>query len=169
MPNQARDAQGDTATACGINPIKLFRELDSALDDKPILVADGGDFVATSATPCVRGIGKTAFRKGSVSMGRGKRESAPRPAQQRQEICRLGLSAGGIADRERLQYGCIGSAGSASTIGGSVGHNGRNRSRGLGAASSATFCTRKLATKPTGIVVTMEARLAVNGIKTAMR
>ena len=63
MPNQARDAQGDTATACGINPIKLFRELDSALDDKPILVADGGDFVATSATPCVRGIGKTAFRK----------------------------------------------------------------------------------------------------------
>jgi thiamine pyrophosphate-dependent acetolactate synthase large subunit-like protein len=33
----------------GINPIKLFRELDKILDDNTILVADGGDFVATSA------------------------------------------------------------------------------------------------------------------------
>jgi thiamine pyrophosphate-dependent acetolactate synthase large subunit-like protein len=33
----------------GINPIKLFRELDPILDDNTILVADGGDFVATSA------------------------------------------------------------------------------------------------------------------------
>ena len=33
----------------GINPIKLFRELDVILDDNTILVADGGDFVATSA------------------------------------------------------------------------------------------------------------------------
>ncbi len=33
----------------GINPIKLFRELDPMLDDNTILVADGGDFVATSA------------------------------------------------------------------------------------------------------------------------
>ncbi|MFN8299855.1 MAG: thiamine pyrophosphate-binding protein [Chitinophagales bacterium] len=33
----------------GINPIKLFREMDPLLDDNTILVADGGDFVATSA------------------------------------------------------------------------------------------------------------------------
>jgi thiamine pyrophosphate-dependent acetolactate synthase large subunit-like protein len=33
----------------GINPIKLFRELEPELDDNSILVADGGDFVATSA------------------------------------------------------------------------------------------------------------------------
>ena len=33
----------------GINPIKLFRELDNILDDNTILIADGGDFVATSA------------------------------------------------------------------------------------------------------------------------
>ncbi len=32
-----------------INPIKLFREMDKLLDDNTILVADGGDFVATSA------------------------------------------------------------------------------------------------------------------------
>jgi len=32
-----------------INPIGLFRKLDPMLDDKSILVADGGDFVATSA------------------------------------------------------------------------------------------------------------------------
>ena len=34
----------------GINPIKLFRELDPRLDDNTVLVADGGDFVATSAS-----------------------------------------------------------------------------------------------------------------------
>ncbi|MFN8238092.1 MAG: thiamine pyrophosphate-binding protein [Chitinophagales bacterium] len=33
----------------GMNPIQLFRELDPLLDDNTILVADGGDFVATSA------------------------------------------------------------------------------------------------------------------------
>lgn len=33
----------------GINPVKLFRALDTILDDNTILVADGGDFVATSA------------------------------------------------------------------------------------------------------------------------
>jgi thiamine pyrophosphate-dependent acetolactate synthase large subunit-like protein len=33
----------------GINPIKLFRELEPELDDNTILIADGGDFVATSA------------------------------------------------------------------------------------------------------------------------
>ena len=43
------DAQAKAPTKAGINPIKLFRELDPALDDQTILVADGGDFVATSA------------------------------------------------------------------------------------------------------------------------
>ncbi len=43
------NAQADLATERGINPLKLFRELDPALDDNTILVADGGDFVATSA------------------------------------------------------------------------------------------------------------------------
>ncbi|MBI3849176.1 MAG: thiamine pyrophosphate-binding protein [Verrucomicrobia bacterium] len=43
------DAQANAPTDRGINPLKLFRELDPALDDKTILVADGGDFVATSA------------------------------------------------------------------------------------------------------------------------
>jgi len=42
-------AQANTPTDRGINPIKLFRELDPALEDNTILVADGGDFVATSA------------------------------------------------------------------------------------------------------------------------
>ncbi|MBW8051961.1 MAG: thiamine pyrophosphate-binding protein [Cytophagales bacterium] len=32
-----------------INPIGLFRKLEPMLDDKSVLVADGGDFVATSA------------------------------------------------------------------------------------------------------------------------
>lgn len=42
------DAQA-TEQVPGINPIKLFRELDTILDDNTILIADGGDFVATSA------------------------------------------------------------------------------------------------------------------------
>jgi thiamine pyrophosphate-dependent acetolactate synthase large subunit-like protein len=33
----------------GINPLKLFRALDTILGENTILVADGGDFVATSA------------------------------------------------------------------------------------------------------------------------
>jgi thiamine pyrophosphate-dependent acetolactate synthase large subunit-like protein len=32
-----------------INPLKLFRELNDTLDDSSILVADGGDFVATAS------------------------------------------------------------------------------------------------------------------------
>jgi len=43
------DAQANGAVQGGLNPIKLFRELDARLDDRTILVADGGDFVATSA------------------------------------------------------------------------------------------------------------------------
>jgi thiamine pyrophosphate-dependent acetolactate synthase large subunit-like protein len=38
-----------TGTLKGMNPIKLFRDLEGILDDNTILVADGGDFVATSA------------------------------------------------------------------------------------------------------------------------
>lgn len=43
------DMQANEQVSAGINPIKLFRELDKILDDDIILVADGGDFVATSA------------------------------------------------------------------------------------------------------------------------
>lgn len=43
------DVQADAAVDKGINPIKLFRELEPELDDNTILIADGGDFVATSA------------------------------------------------------------------------------------------------------------------------
>jgi thiamine pyrophosphate-dependent acetolactate synthase large subunit-like protein len=41
--------QASAAVNRGINPIQLFRELDPALDDNTVLIADGGDFVATSA------------------------------------------------------------------------------------------------------------------------
>jgi len=43
------DAQANAPVDRGINPIKLFRALDPELDQNTILVADGGDFVATSA------------------------------------------------------------------------------------------------------------------------
>jgi thiamine pyrophosphate-dependent acetolactate synthase large subunit-like protein len=43
------DEQATAPVNLGINPIKLFRELEPDLDDNTILVADGGDFVATSA------------------------------------------------------------------------------------------------------------------------
>ncbi len=54
---RARDAkreanineQAALPTNIGVNPIKLFRDLEPQLDDNTILVADGGDFVATSA------------------------------------------------------------------------------------------------------------------------
>lgn len=41
--------QAEAPVNLGINPIKLFRELEPQLDENTILVADGGDFVATSA------------------------------------------------------------------------------------------------------------------------
>jgi len=41
--------QATSPTLQGVNPIQLFRELEHRLDDNTILVADGGDFVATSA------------------------------------------------------------------------------------------------------------------------
>lgn len=43
------DEQAALPVQIGMNPIKLFRELEPLLDDKTILIADGGDFVATSA------------------------------------------------------------------------------------------------------------------------
>ena len=43
------DAQANAPVDRGINPIQLFRALDPELDQNTILVADGGDFVATSA------------------------------------------------------------------------------------------------------------------------
>lgn len=43
------DEQAALPVNVGVNPIRLFRELEPALDDNTILVADGGDFVATSA------------------------------------------------------------------------------------------------------------------------
>lgn len=54
---RARDAKREAnineqavlPTNIGVNPIKLFRDLEPQLDDNTILIADGGDFVATSA------------------------------------------------------------------------------------------------------------------------
>lgn len=43
------DTQASAPVNAGINPIQLFRELEPMLADNTILVADGGDFVATSA------------------------------------------------------------------------------------------------------------------------
>lgn len=43
------DEQASAPTQMGINPVKLFRTLENQLDDNTILIADGGDFVGTSA------------------------------------------------------------------------------------------------------------------------
>ena len=43
------DKQAEDIFSTGMNPIKLFRELEPMLGENAILVADGGDFVATSA------------------------------------------------------------------------------------------------------------------------
>jgi 2-hydroxyacyl-CoA lyase len=43
------DQQANAPVDRGINPIKLFRDLEPQLDDRTILVADGGDFVASSS------------------------------------------------------------------------------------------------------------------------
>lgn len=43
------DEQAALPVQIGMNPIQLFRALEPLLDDKTILIADGGDFVATSA------------------------------------------------------------------------------------------------------------------------
>jgi acetolactate synthase-1/2/3 large subunit len=43
------DAQAGEATSGGVHPLRLFRELDRLLEPGSVLVADGGDFVATAA------------------------------------------------------------------------------------------------------------------------
>jgi acetolactate synthase-1/2/3 large subunit len=43
------DAQAAAASGEGVHPLRLFRELDRLLDRDSVLVADGGDFVATAA------------------------------------------------------------------------------------------------------------------------
>lgn len=43
------DTQAQEEFESGINPLRLFRELDPMLADESILVADGGDFVGTAA------------------------------------------------------------------------------------------------------------------------
>lgn len=50
--DQAREADIDARAAVGgdgVNPLRLCREIDAVLDDDSVLVADGGDFVATAA------------------------------------------------------------------------------------------------------------------------
>jgi acetolactate synthase-1/2/3 large subunit len=51
-----RDAERDQEIECqsaqeieGLNPLRVCREVDSQLDDDSVLVADGGDFVATAS------------------------------------------------------------------------------------------------------------------------
>ncbi len=43
------DAEAGAARGPGIHPLRLFRELDPLLQSGSVLVADGGDFVATAA------------------------------------------------------------------------------------------------------------------------
>ncbi|HLP49343.1 MAG TPA: thiamine pyrophosphate-dependent enzyme, partial [Chitinophagales bacterium] len=43
------DTQAAAPVDKGINPIKLFREMEPLMDENTILIADGGDFVATGA------------------------------------------------------------------------------------------------------------------------
>ncbi len=48
----AREAEIDALAAAAsdrVNPLRLFQELDRALDEDSVLVADGGDFVATAS------------------------------------------------------------------------------------------------------------------------
>lgn len=46
---EARIDEMARTTASGVNPIAFFKALDRSLDENSILVADGGDFVATAA------------------------------------------------------------------------------------------------------------------------
>ncbi len=43
------DRRAAVAAGGGINPLRLFRQLDAVLEDDSVLVADGGDFVATAS------------------------------------------------------------------------------------------------------------------------
>ncbi|XOV93888.1 MAG: thiamine pyrophosphate-binding protein [Bacteroidota bacterium] len=42
-------AQAQTTSNAGINPLQLFKLLDRELTDKSVIIADGGDFVGTAA------------------------------------------------------------------------------------------------------------------------
>jgi acetolactate synthase-1/2/3 large subunit len=43
------DADAAVDSSAGVNPVRLFRELDRILDEGSVMVADGGDFVATAS------------------------------------------------------------------------------------------------------------------------
>ncbi|QQR72523.1 MAG: thiamine pyrophosphate-binding protein [Holophagales bacterium] len=43
------DRQAETGAPDGVHPLRLFRELDRLLEPESVLVADGGDFVATAS------------------------------------------------------------------------------------------------------------------------
>jgi len=43
------DRQASTSGEQGVNPLSLFRKLDDVIGDDSVLVADGGDFVATAS------------------------------------------------------------------------------------------------------------------------
>lgn len=43
------DRQAKTSGEQGVNPLELFRKLDQVIGDDSVLVADGGDFVATAS------------------------------------------------------------------------------------------------------------------------
>src|SRR6185436_5421095 len=42
-------AQAAERPSSGLNPLSVCREIDGALDDQSIVVADGGDFVSTAS------------------------------------------------------------------------------------------------------------------------
>ncbi|MBX2902820.1 MAG: thiamine pyrophosphate-binding protein [Chitinophagales bacterium] len=46
---QSIEEKANAPVNVGLNPIALLKNLDAALDDNSILIADGGDFVATAA------------------------------------------------------------------------------------------------------------------------
>lgn len=43
------ERQAETEPAAGVHPLRLLRELDRFLDERAVIVADGGDFVGTAA------------------------------------------------------------------------------------------------------------------------
>src|ERR1039458_1831681 len=62
-----------------------------------------------------------------------------------------------------------GSAGSAKTIGGSVGRNRRKRRRGFPGGVFGSFCTRRLATSLMGMFAAIPVKLAESGTNAAIR
>src|ERR1022692_3756214 len=62
-----------------------------------------------------------------------------------------------------------GSAGSAKTIGGSVGRSGRKRRHAFSGGVFGSFCTRRLATRLRGMFAAISVKLAENGASAARR